>query len=116
MPAHDEGRELLPEIQVNARQLRDITHDAWDALVAMNEPPVLFRRGRGLVRRVETETGIYLFPVSRVALFGLLIRAADWVRVTSKGSVASRPPPAVVSDMLRFPDARLPHADDVARL
>jgi len=112
MPMSDEERRL-PEIQVNARQLRDVAKDAWDALVAMNEPPILFRKGPGLARRVETETGVYMFPVRRAALFGLLIRAADWIKVTPKGSVAARPPPAVVADMLRFPDPRLPNADGV---
>lgn len=117
MPAHDEPRGL-PEIQVNARQLRDVVKDGWDALLAVNEPLVLFRKGPGLVRRVETETGLYMFPVRRAALLGLLIRAADWVKVTPSGSIAVRPPPAVVADMLRFPDPRLPSAEsfDVARV
>lgn len=104
-------RANLPEIQVNGRQLCNVIKDAWDAVPDANDPPVLFRRGPGLVRRVETESGVYVLPVRRAALFGLLIRAADWIRVTSEGPVQGRPPPAVVADMLRFPDARLPTAD-----
>lgn len=112
MLTNDEGRAALPEIQVNGRQLRQVVQDAWDAVLAANNPPVILRRGPGLVRRVETETGTYLVPLRRGALFGLLIRAADWIKVTPSGSVAARPPPALVADMLRFPDARVPSADD----
>jgi hypothetical protein len=48
----------LPPIQINKRQLRDVTADALSAILAANKPPQLFQRGNLLVRVRTTEASI----------------------------------------------------------
>ena len=47
----------LPRIQVNARQLRDVSADALAALVAANDPPQVFKQGNTLTRIRVDEKG-----------------------------------------------------------
>ena len=46
-----------PVIEVHDRQLRDVSNDALAAIVAANDPPVVFRRSDGLVRVVNDDEG-----------------------------------------------------------
>ena len=101
-----------PQIQVNNRQLRDIVTDAWGAVHAANDPPMLFRRSAGLVRLVEEvidrKTVLHIDLANEDALYGFLARCADWMRSGDHGAVAVSPHRDVARDMLAYPDARLP--------
>lgn len=104
----DDPTWTRPVIQVNGRQLRDVVADAWEAVLAANDPPFLFRGGDRIFRQRNLEGGpTWLEPLSSVGLFGVLIRVADWMRASPKGAVHSKPPSAVVAMMRRAPDPRL---------
>lgn len=103
-------RQLLPTIQGNKRQLREVTADALAAMLARNDPPTLFVRGRLLTRlkdRADDDPPV-LEPLTDDALRGVLARVADWMTVkdTSNGEVveAAPPPMAAVKDLAALPD------------
>lgn len=99
----------LPRIQLNDRQLRDVTDDALQALLAANEPPFLFRRGGLLTRLRPGEDGEppLAEPLADPALRGVLARVADWVRVFegNDGAVEREDAPSaeVVKDLASLP-------------
>jgi DNA primase len=100
----------LPTIQGNKRQLRDVTAQAHEAILARNEPPTIFQRGGLLTRlRVRADGGApYLEPLCDAALRGVLARFADWTKVsdTKHGQVVEEdaPPVEVVKDLANLPD------------
>jgi hypothetical protein len=77
------GLPHLPEIQVNDRQLCELTDEAMQAVLAANTPPRLFQRGGLLVRlRVDPDSGApTLEPLLEAALRGHLARVARYVRI-----------------------------------
>ncbi len=101
---------VLPRIQGNKRQLREVTHDALQALIAANDPPTVFQRGNLLTRlRVRPETGApYLEPLTAHGLRGHLARAADWLVARSIQEELvledGAPPMEVVHDLFSMPD------------
>jgi len=118
-PSSDQN---LPEIQINQRQLRDIIDDAWQAIRNLNEQkgpggrisPFLFRRGKFLVRLTRDEKEQpQIDSMDEAAVYGVLLRTADWVRVTQEGIINAAPPKDVARDMPAFPDKRLPVLDSV---
>lgn len=107
----DDPSWTRPVIQVNGRQLRDVVAEAWEAVLAANDPPFLFRGGGRILRQRDLEGGpTWLEPISATGLFGLLVRVADWMRASPRGLVPSKPPSTVVAVMRRAPDPRLPAA------
>jgi hypothetical protein len=103
------GAGGLPRIQLNDRQLRDVTDDALQALLAANEPPFLFRRGGLLTRLRPGEDGEPPLPepLTDSALRGVLARVADWVRVFEgkEGRIEREDAPSaeVVKDLASLP-------------
>jgi 5S rRNA maturation endonuclease (ribonuclease M5) len=122
MPNPNPRKRDLPEVQVNNRQLRDIIADAWAAVHAKNDPasvsggrrPFLFLRSGGLVRLSSGKHGQEIEPMEEHAVFGMLARVADWVRVTDEACVDTSPVKDVARDMLAYPDENLPPLDSVA--
>lgn len=95
-------------IQVNERGLDEVVEDAWRAVLA-SDPPVVFVRAGRAVRLRRFESGVVVTePFDFVGMFGVLVRAADWVRRTRRGLVPARPPAMVVRAMLDLPAAALP--------
>jgi hypothetical protein len=115
-------RRKLPEITVNDRQLRDIISDAWTAVHAKNNPaqddqsrrPFVFQRSGALVRLSDGEYGRQIEPMQEHAVFGILARVADWVRVTDEACINTSPVKDVARDMLAYPDKKLPPLEAVA--
>lgn len=111
----------LPTIIVSNRQLRDSAQDAIAALVAANDPPVVFVRGGGLARVRRDEEGRPVLDVLGSAeLRGRLARVANFVRVksTKDGSENNSvtPPLELAQDILalgEWPD--LPPLSGVTR-
>lgn len=111
-----------PEIQVNKRQLDAVCADAVDALMAWNETPdpagaprpYAYTRSSQLVRLVRRHDGLAIEAMNENAVFGLLARAADWIKFTSEGRVPCAPVRDVARDMLAFPSPRLPAIESVA--
>jgi hypothetical protein len=87
---------------------------AWDAIVAANDPPMLFRRAGELARVETTEQGALLIrTVDTWRMAGILARAARWVRISydKRGGATEKetiPPAAVVDDAMVNVDPRIP--------
>ncbi len=77
-------RARLPQIQVNDRQLFELTDEAMQAVRAANDPPQLFQRGGLLIRlRVDPDSGApAMEAMGEAALRGHLARVARYVRIT----------------------------------
>ncbi|MCC6311595.1 MAG: hypothetical protein IT345_11880 [Trueperaceae bacterium] len=104
----------LPQIVVNNRQLRDVIADAWAALHAANDPPVVFRRSGHLVRLGVDEGGLKIQGLDEAAAYGRLARVADWLRLRKdEPPVQISPPKDVARDLLAYPDAGVAHLEAV---
>jgi hypothetical protein len=97
---------LLPEIQVNARPLRNVTHDSIDALAKQNNPPITFVRDGTLVRVQRNERGqASIVALNEHGVRGLITRSAEYLKKThseKKGWVSTHvsPPLDVVRDIM----------------
>lgn len=93
-------------IETNNRQLPAISRDAFEALLAYNDPPQIFVYSGNLSRVVVDENGqAAIAPLTSPALRGYLARAAEWVSTSERrGAVDVMPPIPVVEDILAMPD------------
>lgn len=81
-PKYSGGGNSLPEIRVNGRELRDVSAEALEAIIASNEPARLFSRAGAVVRVDHAEDGRpIIVPVADVHLRGEMTRAANFYRV-----------------------------------
>lgn len=97
-PVGSEGQTKpgRPAIITNNRQLRDVGQDAYDALVAANDPPVVFARSDELVRviTVEDEGGRpKIKAIDAPSLRAVMSHAADFYRVAGDGKQTAILPP-----------------------
>jgi hypothetical protein len=98
-----------PEIQVNDRQLCELTDEAMRAVLAANNPPQLFQRGGLLARlRIDPDTAApSLETMAEAALRGHLARVARYVTVHGSGDTVTvtnvSPPMDVVRDLAALP-------------
>jgi hypothetical protein len=98
------GRDELPKIVVNNRQLPDVTAEAIEALAARNDPPEIFVRAGRLVRVREDENGTpEIQPMDDPHIKGRLARVANYVRTTEKGETKVIPPDWLVKDVGQLP-------------
>jgi hypothetical protein len=110
----------LPRIQVNGRELRDISSDALQALAKTEQ---VFVRSGELVRVVVDENGVAkLQTINEAAMRGILARAADFVVKREKrdrGQVAGEydapvsPPIEIVRDILNLGEWEMPAIEGV---
>ena len=113
----------LRDIQVNNRQLRDVIADAWAAIHAINEPagpaitdqPFLFQKGGALVRIAGTGAQGRIEALGETAIYGILARSANWLRVTEEAVLATPPSRDTARDMMVNPDPTLPPLESVIR-
>jgi len=103
----------LPRIQINQRQLSEVFPEAWDALLAQNDPPRLFSATGGPARIVEHDGMPRIELIDEPTAFGLLVRAANWYNVSRHGDQDTKPPKDVARDILKFPHPDLPRLDAV---
>ena len=92
------------QIMVTDRHLHTLAKDGWDALLAGNSPPVLFRHGGVIAEIGRDDDGCA--RISHLALPGLrgrLDRCAEWLRQGKEGLRPGWPPKEVVEDMLALP-------------
>src|SRR5262249_42185438 len=105
-----DSSDKLPTIQGNKRQLRDVTADALQAILARNQPPTVFVRGRLLTRLKDrvADDPPGLEPLTDAALRGVLARVANWTTVKDpqQGEVIEDAPPpmSAVKDLAALPD------------
>lgn len=112
---------VLPQIQINDRQARDIFADAWRVLHASNHGPEVFQRAGTIVMRKNVSTNgkqeHVINMVGTSELYGRLCRIADWVSITENKSgritQSARPPRDVAEDMMVYPAVELPTLESI---
>lgn len=103
----------LPVLDADDGSLPNITPQAWIALAARNDPPILFHYAGGLSRiEVDERHGPVVRPLTRDALRHHLARAA---RFEKQGGAEVAPPLVVVRDMMVDPDPPLPVLRGITR-
>jgi putative DNA primase/helicase len=101
-------------ILVDDQELPEVAKAAWEALVAANDPPSLFRMGSGLWRVDADDVPPSLTKLTRDQLSYHLVRVAQigFGQWTPAGPRLKRPaqsPPAwLIADMVAEPDPPLP--------
>lgn len=100
--------EELPSIQTNSRRHRDVSQDAYNAMLSANIPPTVFVRSGLLTRITEDENGRPIVStmsesdlkhtLERAANFFTRRRTADGVIDTSGGV-----PIVIVKDVMSYP-------------
>jgi hypothetical protein len=105
----DHDRIELPDIQVNGRELRDISSEALEAVVAANVPPKLFARAGSVVRVDKAEDGgPVIVGLTDMRLRGEMTRAANFHRISKQTIRTSVSPPLdVARDILSRPVSEL---------
>ncbi len=102
---------LLPEITISNRTLRDKTSDTLEAINKANIPPSIFERSGTIVRiATDEKTTPYIEVMGESAVRGFVERAANFVRINDKGDTSplSAPPLEVVRDLMTLPGHHLP--------
>lgn len=106
--------ESMPGIQVNERQLREVSNDVLDVFARLGPNRTrLFVRG-GLVSRVvrDEKNRATIEPVSEHALVGAMTRAANFFATRTSGGVPYQrvedPPSKVARDILTMDGCPLP--------
>jgi hypothetical protein len=119
--ASDESGNQLPDIRVNSRKLRDVSTEALEALVAANDPPLLFSRAGSVVRVDRAEDGRpIIVGVTDIHLRGEMTRSANFHRLAKRGDELVRtsvsPPLDAARDILSRPvsELRFPPLDGIA--
>jgi hypothetical protein len=116
-PDDAEGDAPLPTINAGNEDLASVTAQAWAALQAANEPPVLFRHGAEPSRiESDDDDAPLVRPLNADRMRHRLARVAIWEksverrvgRRTETVVVPAAPPLAVVRDVLATPDPPLP--------
>lgn len=103
-----QGRDL-PEIDAGYLDLPTVSEHAWQALIARNDPPGIFRRA-GLMACLERddEGVMFIRALTQDRLRHLLGQFASWYTERKTGKVSALPPLHVVKDMLARPHPPLP--------
>ncbi len=113
-PAEEESGEPTsdkPEIYAGMADLEKTTKLAWEALIAANDPPVLFRHG-SVPSRIERDDDDH--PVAKSITQDRmkfhLAASAKWYRLVGKEleKKACSPPKDVVANVMATPDMPLP--------
>ncbi|MDX2177665.1 MAG: hypothetical protein SF028_14475, partial [Candidatus Sumerlaeia bacterium] len=107
----------LPRIVTNGRQTRHIVADAWSAIHARNARSLsLFRRSGRIARIVRHEKPspqATIELLDEAGAYGVLMRAADWVRAGDGGELAVPPVKEVAREILSSPHPQLPELDGI---
>lgn len=105
---------LLPyeprKIIVTGQELPVLTELAISAIMASNNPPRLFVRGRSLVRVVFDERGnVHIEPLNEAAVRGLLSRCSSFIKMTKDYlEIPISVPKEIVQDLMSLPTVPLP--------
>jgi len=113
-PQDEAEQDGLPQVFVTNRPLRAISQDAMTALVAANDPPVLFVRSGQLVRIASDEAGRpRIDHVTEPILRGRMSRVANFYRVTGKLPKHVTPSRDVIGDILSIGSWSFPALEGV---
>ncbi len=109
-PDDDQPVATKPEVDVTFHNLAKPTHQVWEHITSLNDPPKLFSFG-DLPSRVErTDAGAP--AIKLVSALEMRWQLAEWLRfyhVSAKGNQVDCPPPMdIVGNVLATPDKPLP--------
>ena len=109
--SHGSGNQL-PDIRVNGRELRDVSTEALEAVVAANHPARLFSRAGSVVRVDKAEDSRpVIVGVTDVHFRGEMTRAANFHKLAKRADVSARtstsPPLDAARDILSRPVSEL---------
>ena len=109
IPAEDDSTSpLRPAIKVNARQMHEICDETWKILLAQNDPPTLFVSSGRLSRIIAGDSGPVIQLLDESAAYGVLVYAADWVRISGGNVTHAKPLKDVARHILSSPHIDLP--------
>lgn len=104
------------EIQVTDLDIPLIVKQAWNEIIAHNNPPILYRRGGELVRLEEKDNGdLKIVSVEQNRMRGVLARVCLFTMIFNGHSRIVDPPFSVIRDMLVNIDSRIPIIDRIVR-
>ncbi|MCC6809174.1 MAG: hypothetical protein IT381_17235 [Deltaproteobacteria bacterium] len=106
--------DLLPRVQINKRQYRDVIDDALRALRLSNVPPVVFERFSSLVRLTRRHEHAQVELIDRAWLLERLGRVANWFTATQDGWTPTKPPADLANAILSSEGTGLPRLEAVA--
>lgn len=117
IPVEDDPR---PRIKVRDLDIPEIVAPAWDALIAANDPPTLFRRDNVLYELAHDDAGaLALAEVDKRRLRSRLARVALFVEERIKRNTTIswivEPPSVILDDMLVRIDERVPLITRITR-
>jgi hypothetical protein len=105
----DKPASALPSIDADNEDVPVTAAQAWNALLAANNPPVIFRQGTPIRLEHDPKTGIHAVEVNASRWRHHLARAANFYRADAKDNrEPALPPTWLVDDMLARPDPPLP--------
>jgi hypothetical protein len=98
------------QLRADDGDLAHATRLTWDALLAANEPPWLFRSGGRPAWAVRDDDGLPMAqPLTDDRLRSVLAQLIDWRKLSRAGDLVSAHPPAgVIKSVLATPDPSLP--------
>lgn len=90
-----------PQIVISNRQLRDIVDDCWTAVQHYNNlSPRLFVKAGQLVNVNEMEDPPSIHMLTESEVYGILSRAANWIKITNTGVINVLPLDKAARDMV----------------
>ena len=105
----------LPEIMLTQRQFRSVMEDVRGAVVARSTPREACLRGGELARITGPAGQARVEPLNVDMAFGLAVRSANFVGITSEGDIVPRfPQKPIGADLRVFPPPSLPVIDGLA--
>jgi len=97
-------------------QQSEILTQVQEILVNSNNPPTLFRQGSRLIRINEEiiENNFIVEDADYNVMNGIMIREANWVKLTTKGQMINdKPPSDIVKDLITNPPLEIPPVDTI---
>jgi hypothetical protein len=105
------------QVDVTRRDMIALVGPAWDAVVACNNPPSLFRRDKVLVQLVVVDGVAHLEPVNQTRLRGIVARSCVFIEQKHYGPVPwLKPDAALLDDMLLTIDPRILPIDRIVQV
>jgi hypothetical protein len=105
------------QIDVTSKDMIDLLPQAWDAVVALNNPPTLFRRDAAMVTLRAIDDRAQLESVTATRMRGILARSAIFMEQKHNGRVPwLKPDSAIIDDMCNDIDLRIPCVDRIVQV
>ena len=105
------------QIDVTKKDMVELVAPTWDAVIAANNPPTLFRRDQALVQVRITDKIARLESINQTRLRGIVARAAVFIEQKHYGPAPwLKPDGAIIDDMLTTIDDRVQPLDRIVQV